>query len=92
MQIQLKQPEIISALKQYLTAQGIAIVGKTVKISFTAGRKESGTSVDISIEDNDFPMLTVEPVKAPTLTVVPTPVEAAAEVPVEGAPARSLFS
>lgn len=51
MQIQLKQTEIIAALKQYIAAQGISLSGKTVDISFTAGRKEAGITADISIED-----------------------------------------
>lgn len=51
MNIQLKQPEIISALKQYIAAQGISLYNKTVDISFTAGRKESGLVADLVIED-----------------------------------------
>ena len=55
MQIQLKQSEIISALKQYIASQGIVIAGKTVDIRFTAGRGQTGLSADISIEDTaDF--------------------------------------
>ena len=53
MQVQLKQTEIVSALKQYLVTQGINLNGKSVNISFTAGRKESGISADISIDDTD---------------------------------------
>ena len=55
MQINLKQAEIITALKQYITNQGISLVGKTVDISFTAGRKEAGLSADIAIEDSGLP-------------------------------------
>ena len=55
MQINLKQSEIITALKQYITHQGISLVGKTVDISFTAGRKEAGLSAEISIEDSGLP-------------------------------------
>lgn len=51
MQIQLRQPEIEQALKQYISQQGFNLVEKSVQISFTAGRKESGTSADITIED-----------------------------------------
>ena len=51
MQIQLKQTEIIAALKQYIGTQGINLNGKAVDISFTAGRKEAGITADISIED-----------------------------------------
>lgn len=51
MQIQLRQTEIVEALKQYITKQGISLVGKTVEIGFTAGRKETGISADISIDE-----------------------------------------
>lgn len=51
MQIQLRQTEIIAALKQYIVMQGISLAGKAVEISFTAGRKESGISADISIDE-----------------------------------------
>lgn len=55
MQIQLKQTEIIAALKQYISAQGINLAGKEVSISFTAGRKESGIIADLSIDDVAIP-------------------------------------
>ena len=55
MQITFKQAEVITALKQYITNQGISLVGKTVDIAFTAGRKEAGLSADIFIEDSDLP-------------------------------------
>ena len=86
MQIQLKQTEIIAALKQYINAQGINLNGKTVDISFTAGRKESGITADISIEDTgvipgftdaaDEPAEAEEVVK-PVLSVVKSEVVAA---------------
>lgn len=78
MQIQLKQTEIIAALKQYITGQGISLSGKSVDISFTAGRKEAGITADISIEDAGvipgFEDAQDETAK-PVLTVVPTPPE-----------------
>lgn len=55
MQVQLKQSEIISALKQYISGQGISLQGKQVEMAFTAGRKEAGISVEISIEDAGIP-------------------------------------
>lgn len=55
MQIQFKQVEITAAIKQYITKQGIDLVGKTVDIVFTAGRKKAGLSADISIEDLAIP-------------------------------------
>lgn len=51
MQIQLKQPEIATALKGYLATQGINLQNKSVTIGFTAGRKEGGLTADISIDD-----------------------------------------
>lgn len=85
MQIQLKQTEIIAALKQFISTQGISLVGKTVSISFTAGRKEAGIIADLSIEEASIPGFTddaAEEEKQPvTLSVVPTspPVATAAE-------------
>ena len=55
MQIQLKQVEIVEALKAHITKQGFSLIDKTVEISFTAGRKDTGVSADISIEDNAVP-------------------------------------
>lgn len=54
MLIQLKQSEIMAALKQYIVQQGINLSNKDVKITFTAGRKESGISADVDIEDTDY--------------------------------------
>lgn len=75
MQINLKQAEIVTALKQYIVNQGISINGKNVQISFTAGRKESGISADIAIEDIVIPgvdaMEDDGPTQVPVLTVVP---------------------
>ena len=48
--INLKQPEIEQALRAYVAAQGISLVGKDLSIAFTAGRRESGISAEISIE------------------------------------------
>jgi len=55
MQIQLKQTEIITALKQFITSQGIDLTGKDVSVTFTAGRKESGISAEMDIEENALP-------------------------------------
>lgn len=73
MRIQLKQDEIVAALRQFITLQGINLVGKSLDISFTAGRKDSGLSADVTIEDIELPDLTEESVAAkPALTVVPS--------------------
>lgn len=55
MNIQLKQSEIIDALKQYIVKQGINLSGKEVAITFTAGRKEAGITADLVIEDGVIP-------------------------------------
>jgi len=74
MQIQLKQAEIHIAIKQYIASQGINLAGKTVVIAFTAGRKESGLTADVSIEDHDIPGYTdgddTSEQKTPLLKVV----------------------
>lgn len=74
MQIQLKQTEIITALKQYIHNQGINLTGKEVTITFTAGRKESGVSADLTIEEASIPgfIESDEPSAPVTLSVVPT--------------------
>lgn len=51
MQIQLKQSEICQALRMYIMSQGISLAGREVTMAFTAGRKESGISVEIDIEE-----------------------------------------
>lgn len=91
MQIQLKQTEIIAALKQYISAQGINLVGKEVSISFTAGRKEAGIIADLSIDDVAIPGFSDADVAAdpaaPALRVVaaaaaPEPAQPQAAAPV----------
>lgn len=74
MQIQLKQTEIVTALKQYIHNQGINLTGKEVTITFTAGRKESGVSADLTIEEASIPGF-IESDEAPApvvLSVVPS--------------------
>lgn len=76
MQIQLKQREIEAALKGYISKQGISLVGRTVEITFTAGRKESGISADLVINDMDIPGFSdADEYEAPP---VANPVQAAA--------------
>ena len=54
MQIQLKQAEIVAALKQYITKQGIDLSSKLVEIRFTAGRKDGGLLADVTIDEDNF--------------------------------------
>lgn len=70
MQVNLKQAEIISALKMYVASQGINLAGKDVEMVFTAGRKESGISVEITIEEADTPFEAVDQAKAAIAKVV----------------------
>ena len=70
MQINLKQTEIIAALKQYIAGQGISLQGKSVDMAFTAGRKEAGISVEISIEDISLPDFGL-PEESPTAKLTP---------------------
>jgi hypothetical protein len=55
MQIQLKQAEIVAALKMFIASQGFAIEGKQVDITFTASRKANGFIADVSINDVVIP-------------------------------------
>ena len=68
MQIQLRQPEIVKALEQFISSQGINLTGKLVDIRFTAGRKNSGLSADILIAD------------APEVSSIPSIIEAVKSV------------
>ena len=107
MKVKIQQNEIITALKQYISSQGINLQGKAVAIDFTAGRKEGGLTADISIEELGIPDFFEAPEhQVPGLTVVPAPVQEAsqenpapayemtAEAEVEPAPVKttSLFS
>ena len=76
MQINLKQAEIIAALKQYIAGQGISLQGKSVEMAFTAGRGVAGISVEISIEDvslPDFGLPEESQVTPPKLTLIADP-------------------
>ena len=101
MQIQLRQTEIVAALKAHIVAQGISLTGKSFGVSFTAGRKDAGLSADISIEDlvasaaTEVVTAVPAPDAKPTLPVVASPApeaEVKAEVAPEAkAPTTSLF-
>lgn len=86
MDITVKQREIQQALMNYIAQQGITLVGKEVKITFTAGRKEAGITAEISIEDAALPDYSdvAEDVSGPTAEIIPmkaeTPEEIAAPV------------
>lgn len=97
MQIQLKQAEIEAALKGYIAQQGINLTNKTISYNFTAGRKDSGISVELVIED--AVAAPQGPVNRTAAVVSPAPVSAPqAEVTTEAVdvpappPTVSLFS
>ena len=91
MKVKIQQNEIITALKQYISSQGINLQGKTVAIDFTAGRKEGGLTADISIEELTIPdFFETSEHQAPALTVVLAPA-LAQEAPQESsAPAYEM--
>ncbi len=64
MKLHLKQHEITAAITMYLADQGIRVANKNIDVSFTAGRKNSGLSADVSIEDAINPAPTIEEVLA----------------------------
>lgn len=51
MQITLKQTDIEKSLKEYIATQGIRTEGKSVNIVFTAGRRGTGITAEIAVED-----------------------------------------
>ena len=87
--INLKQPEIEQALRAYVAAQGISLVGKDLSIAFTAGRRESGISAEISIDDVEIPGYTNDlgaPEYAPKATIPSIAPAAVTETPVPQEP------
>lgn len=47
----LKQADLESALSVYIEKQGLSLQGKSLDITFTAGRGETGHSAQIEISD-----------------------------------------
>lgn len=92
MQINLRQPEIEKALRDYIREQGINLYGKEVFISFTAGRKDTGLSAELNIEDIDVSPqapaeIPLETAQAKIQVLTPVVEEVAPEPePVEGTP------
>jgi hypothetical protein len=68
--INLKQYEIEAALKAYVVAQGINLSQKSINISFTAGRKESGITAEVTIDDVMIPGYTDAVSDTPLATVI----------------------
>lgn len=105
MNINLKQSEIESAIQGYINAQGISLHNKDVSINFTAGRKNSGLSAEVTIEDSAKPLIPSILARTPAhfvatsaeaFTITPqgqVVVEEEVEVPIEEATVKttSLF-
>lgn len=83
MQIQLKQSEIITAIKQYVANQGISLNGKSVEIAFSATRGAAGLIADVSIDEVEIPGFSdsnvTDDAAKPVLAVVSTAPVAAAQ-------------
>lgn len=80
MLITLKQKEIQAALRLYVSQNGIDLTGKNVDITFTAGRKESGLSAEVSIEDDGS--MALNPVETPVQVPQAVVATITAEAPV----------
>ena len=82
MQIQLKQSEIETALRDYIQKQGIQLQNRAITIEFTSGRKENGITADLSITDlsGDFPLLDADEEPRATLSLVGGTVNAGADI------------
>ena len=91
--INLKQTEIEQALRAYVASQGISLHGKDLTISFTAGRRESGISAEISIDDAEIPGYTndthleTQGTKAPGISLASAATTSVEAPAVEEAPA-----
>ena len=57
MQVTLKQSEIEIALKNYIQVMGINLSGKSIEVTFTAGRKEAGISAELDINETGQPQV-----------------------------------
>lgn len=82
MKIELKQSEIVAALAQYISSKGISLNDKAMAVTFTVGRKQSGISAELTIDDDGIPDF-----DTPDIPVAAAPVvEASPETSVEVAP------
>lgn len=69
MKINLDQKDIVNALKQYVSSQGMPTSGKHVDVSFKAGRKGAGISCEINVSDEPIPGYSTADAKATALAV-----------------------
>jgi hypothetical protein len=86
MNIIIKQREIEAGIKLYLLQQGIQIKGKTTEISFTAGRKDTGLSAEIEINEEGDGYAIIDAMiqkQAPVAPVIAVPEVVVATQPVE---------
>lgn len=79
MQIQLNQAEISAAIKQYIEGSGIAIAGRSIDITYSAGRlKNTGLTAAIKISDEtDRPLFSAS-VDVAHVSSLPKPAPSAA--------------
>lgn len=61
MQIKLTQADLLKAISLFVMAQGINLAGKDLAVTFTSGRKDKGTTADLSITDVGVSGLTLVP-------------------------------
>lgn len=94
MQVILKQRDIEQALKQYIAGQGINLKGKTVNIAFTAGRKETGISAELDIDDISGYIPAAEDLTkdVPEVEEAPVPEEAESSSDDAGEPAEEVVA
>ena len=81
MQVTLKQSEIEIALKNYIQAMGINLAGKSIDVTFTAGRKEAGISAELDINETGQPQIAY---------VTPAPIVAGSDTTHELRPAQEF--
>lgn len=72
MQIQIKQNEIIEALKLYLASKGLDLNGKQVEAEFSMTRKPSQVIAEVNITDVMIPGFSDAEDDMPTIPLVAT--------------------
>ena len=88
MKIALNQSEVVAAIRGYVAAQGIDMVGKQLDVTFTSGRKGNGLTADLDIYTQaEASAVVVEDVVVDDAPEVPAP-----EAPVAVAPTEETGS
>lgn len=83
MKIQIRQPEIQAALKDYIAKQGINLQGKDFTVEFTSGRKGTGLIADIDISEStaSFEVVSIPVVSETEVQATPSLTEVIAQNP-----------